>query len=84
MAKSSTSRSAPRKPGSKRRVPSPQPPGAEGMEVSAVAVADKCGLGPDLRAHLGSQLRAIYHEVVSEQVPDRFLRLLDDLARKDA
>lgn len=67
-------------PGGRR--PLPQTRGSRGDEVPAVAFADERGLGPDLQAHLGSQLRAFYHEVVSEQMPDRFLRLLDDLARK--
>ena len=36
----------------------------------------------DLQAHIGRQLRAVYDEVVSEAVPDRFLKLLEDLERK--
>lgn len=38
----------------------------------------------DLQAHIGRQLRAVYDEVVNEAVPDRFLRLLEDLERKEA
>jgi hypothetical protein len=41
-------------------------------------------LGPDLQAHIGRQLRAVYDEVVGEAVPDRFLRLLEELERKQA
>jgi hypothetical protein len=40
--------------------------------------------GPDLQAHIGRQLRAVYDEVVSEAVPERFLRLLEELERKQA
>jgi Anti-sigma factor NepR len=40
------------------------------------------GLGADLRAHLGVQLRALYQEIVTEPVPDRFHRLLEDLGSK--
>jgi hypothetical protein len=34
---------------------------------------------PDLQAHIGRQLKAVYEEVVSEAVPDRFLKLLQTL-----
>lgn len=40
-------------------------------------------LEADLQAHIGRQLRAVYEEVVNEAVPDRFLRLLDELERKN-
>jgi len=39
-------------------------------------------LEADLQAHIGRQLRAVYEEVVNEAVPDRFLRLLEELERK--
>jgi hypothetical protein len=39
-------------------------------------------LEPDLQAHIGRQLRAVYDEVVEEGVPERFSRLLDELERK--
>jgi hypothetical protein len=41
-------------------------------------------LEPDLQAHIGRQLRAVYEEVVSEAVPDRFRKLLEELERKEA
>jgi hypothetical protein len=41
-------------------------------------------LGADLQAHIGRQLRAVYEEVVGEAVPDRFLKLLEELERKQA
>lgn len=41
-------------------------------------------LDADLQAHIGRQLRAVYEEVVSEAVPDRLLRLLEELERKQA
>ncbi len=37
---------------------------------------------PDLQAHIGRQLRAVYDEVVNEAVPERFLKLLEELERK--
>jgi hypothetical protein len=33
---------------------------------------------------IGEQLRAVYHEIVSEPVPDRFVRLLKELATREA
>ena len=41
-------------------------------------------LEADLQAHIGRQLRAVYDEVVSEGVPERFVRLLEELARKNS
>ena len=38
-------------------------------------------LEPDVQAHLGRQLRAVYDELASQPVPDRFLKLLDALER---
>ncbi len=42
------------------------------------------GLEPELQDHIGRQLRAVYDEVLNEPVPDRFLRLLAELERKQA
>ncbi len=41
-------------------------------------------LEPELQAHIGRQLRAMYNEVVNEAVPDRLLKLLQELERKQA
>ena len=41
-------------------------------------------LEADLQAHIGRHLRAVYDEVVKEEVPDRFLQLLRELERKQA
>jgi hypothetical protein len=41
-------------------------------------------LGADLQAVIGQQLRAVYHEVLNEPVPERFVRLLEVLATKQA
>jgi hypothetical protein len=41
-------------------------------------------LSADLQAVIGQQLRAVYHEILSEPVPDRFVRLLNELATKEA
>jgi len=39
------------------------------------------GLSPNLQAHIGRHLRAVFDEVASEPIPDRLLRLLKDLER---
>jgi hypothetical protein len=39
-------------------------------------------LEADVQVQIGRQLRAVYDEVVSEGVPERFLRLLEELERK--
>jgi hypothetical protein len=41
-------------------------------------------LEPELQAHIGRQLRAVYDGVVNEPVPDRFLKLLETLEREQA
>jgi hypothetical protein len=40
-------------------------------------------LGRDVQAKIGNQLRAIYDDVVTEGVPDRFVELLKRLDKKD-
>lgn len=47
-------------------------------------VSSEGALEPELQAHIGRQLRAMYNEVVNEPVPDRLLLLLQDLERKQA
>jgi Anti-sigma factor NepR len=37
------------------------------------------GLDLEIQARLGHTLRVIYQELVNEPIPDRFLRLLDEL-----
>jgi hypothetical protein len=42
------------------------------------------GLDADIQAHIGQQLRAVYDEVAREPLPDRFLKLLEELEKKEA
>ena len=51
-------------------------------ETSVEAALDDPVLGEDLQVHIGRKLRAVYDEVANEAVPERFLRLLDELERK--
>ena len=37
------------------------------------------GMSPDLQAHIGRQVRAMFDEVAEEPVPEHLLRLLKDL-----
>lgn len=38
-------------------------------------------LSGSLQGHIGRQLRAAYSELVQEPIPDRFSKLLDELAK---
>ena len=39
-------------------------------------------LAADVQSHIGRELQAIFDEVLHEPVPDRFLKLLQELDRK--
>ena len=39
------------------------------------------GMSPELQAHIGRQVRAMFDEVAEEPVPDHLLRLLQELDR---
>lgn len=48
----------------------------------AALVADQeTGLSPNLQAHIGRHVRAVFDEVAREPVPEHLLRLLKDLER---
>jgi hypothetical protein len=57
-------------------------PAADTTQAKPVPATDAI-LEADLQAHIGRQLRAVYDEVVNEAVPERFLRLLEELERKN-
>ena len=67
----------------KRGQVSDMKPTAEPVPNSSAPPQDAT-LAPDLQVQIGRQLRAVYDEVVEEGVPDRFLRLLEELERKQA
>jgi hypothetical protein len=61
-------------------------PGAVDQDQAADSLSGSAStsgavMEPDLQAHIGRQLRQVYEEVVNEAVPDRFLKLLEDLER---
>jgi hypothetical protein len=45
------------------------------------AVDGATGLSPNLQAHIGRHVRAVFDEVAREPVPEHLLRLLKDLER---
>ncbi len=49
---------------------------------SAAAPDTVPGLQPQLQDHIGRQLRALYDDVLSQPVPDRFKELMERLDRK--
>ena len=55
-----------------------------GIAGTASSPPGNPGLEPELQDHIGIQLRAVYNEILNEPVPDRFLKLLADLERKEA
>ncbi|BAT59823.1 hypothetical protein GJW-30_1_02357 [Variibacter gotjawalensis] len=44
---------------------------------------NKVALGRDVQAKIGENLRALYDDVVSQGVPDRFAELLKQLDKSD-
>ncbi|MCW3477146.1 NepR family anti-sigma factor [Limobrevibacterium gyesilva] len=58
-----------------------QQPVAAGQEIPR-ASPQGAVLDSSLQAHIGRQLRALYAEIADQPVPDRFVKLLDELERK--
>jgi anti-sigma factor NepR-like protein len=48
---------------------------------TGVTPSSEEGLSPNLQAHIGRHLRAVFDEVAREPIPDRLLQLLKDLER---
>jgi hypothetical protein len=53
------------------------------MEVATTSGKSAAKLGRDVQAKIGQQLRAMYDDVVSQGVPDRFSDLLGRLENKN-
>lgn len=51
-------------------------------DIGTTALPQSGRIEPELRDHIGRQLRAVYDEILTEPVPDRFLKLLADLQNK--
>jgi hypothetical protein len=54
-------------------------PGRPGMQTEVNQRKPKGRLGRDVQSKIGQQLRAMYDNVVSEGVPDRFSEVLRQL-----
>lgn len=54
-------------------------------ELDAVGAGAREGaaLDPRVRSHIGRRIKALYDEVAEEPVPDRFVALLEELAKKE-
>jgi Anti-sigma factor NepR len=63
---------------SKRKAPRAQP--YVDLELAPKSTVK---LGPDIKARIGQQLRAMYSDVVNQGVPDRFSEILRRLDQAD-
>ena len=52
-------------------------------QASKSTTPGKGGLTPEIQSRIGHQLRAMYDDVVSQGVPDRFSDLLGQLENKN-
>ena len=52
-----------------------------GLARQGASLSKEEGLSPNLQAHIGRHLRAVFDEVAREPIPDRLLQLLKDLER---
>jgi hypothetical protein len=59
----------------------PLQPTANANLSPTISGKDSPGLEPELQEQIGVQLRAVYDEVLNEPIPDRFLKLLEELER---
>ena len=54
------------------------------MDLTTAAGEKEASLGREIQAKIGQQLRAVYDDVVSQGVPDRFAELLKQLEQSGA
>jgi len=54
---------------------------AVGKSGETQGAAADAGLTPNLQAHIGRHVRAMFDEVAREPIPEHLLRLLSDLER---
>jgi hypothetical protein len=65
-------------------MPGRQQDAANGRVLGYDCAQDNVALPQGVQDHIGRHLRALYDEVVLSPIPDRFLKLLEDLERKRA
>ena len=56
---------------------------ATGILLEESEISDEVKLDPKVQAHLGSLLRSMYQGLVDEPVPERFLKVLEELDRSE-
>jgi Anti-sigma factor NepR len=68
-------------PGASKTMDQAAESGAAKTAPGAIATEPEAedGLPPNLQAHIGRHLRAMFDEVAREPIPDRLLQLLKDL-----
>jgi hypothetical protein len=64
----------------RRKMPGANKKMNERPEAGAAGAVDE-GLSPNLQAHIGRHVRAMFDEVAREPIPEHLLRLLKDLER---
>lgn len=66
----------------RNKQPAPEGPLPQSPAAGA-PFSDDRGLNAYQSGCLGAQLRVMFQQIVAEPLPDRFQRLLNELARKD-
>jgi hypothetical protein len=56
---------------------------AESISADTLGTEHTASLDPGIQGALGRKLRESYQEVVREEVPDKFLQLLDQLKKAE-
>ncbi len=56
-------------------------PADHSSEDATLVAEQETGLTPNLQAHIGRHVRAVFDEVAREPIPEHLLRLLKDLER---
>lgn len=51
------------------------------VQAKTVDLSDEQTLPPEVQASIGRQLKRVYADIVAEPMPDRFGKLLDELAQ---
>ncbi|MGH6865903.1 MAG: NepR family anti-sigma factor [Methyloceanibacter sp.] len=70
-----------RAPGAKKKMEQETGTAAENSDGGQGAELEE-GMSPNLQAHIGRHVRAVFDEVAREPIPEHLLRLLKDLDRR--
>lgn len=60
-----------------------RPAGRGGGAAPARDLPDQAKASLTVHKHIGAQLKAVFHSVLEEPVPDKFHQLLEELERKE-